>query len=970
MKRRLLAFLFLLLSAGVVSAQVTGLLENFNDNSLTGWAIPGDQTAGTFALTESDSMLRIDYNRNTQSWEWDTFYFTPSMIIDATQNPYITVRAKSSVGTVLTFKPNYENGQSDWLQVKLSSDNIWYTYKFEMVATQPYEINSIFMYLNGGSTQSQSGTVYFDDLRIGDSVRTVDVLDVTELERLIGDANALYNNSVEGVEEGQFESGSKAVLSEAISSARNILARTDLTNSIVDSTVWALADACVNFEIGVQATDMGLIDPLATKQTKYLYINLNELAGSFLLFGMHDATGYGVGWVGDDDRSDVKDVCGSYPAVYSEDMNQVDRDHEVERMRYRLTSAYNRGGVITICWHQYDPEGRGFYSNETGTNGENIVATLLPGGEYHQFYKDRLTKISHFLKTLRGLNGESIPVIFRPYHEHTGGWFWWGIGQCSTEEYNQIWRFTVVYLRDSLNVHNLIYVLSPSAQHLDSKDDYYDVYPGEAYIDIFGFDHYFNSSISVAETEEFRNDMRRVAQAAKEQDKLAAITEVGQVNITTTDLYTQYILNPVKTDSLTKRMAYAATWRNQDTNHFHAPYPGHPSVPDFIDFYNDSYTIFEDNLPDMYQLSYLDEIPPQVIDYPEEEFTAYETDVPLQIKTNERAFMRYSFTDQSYTDMPFEFQKGQGSFDHSTVIDGMQGESYHLFIRGADYNGNMMDASVEVMFTIDTLQRPVKWNEINYNVSDWTYGTAPFHFNDGTTQGTTVPYSRTVYTRKVIEVNNLDSLFQMVAFVKYDNGFVLYVNGHEVRRVNMADGEVNYHTWAGTSTQSSTTVTLNAAVLALMHHGQNVIAAEIHQSSTDTSDFKFDLQLIDPDVVIAYGSDWYAYAAGKEPEIKTIGANVIAEQNVMIPQQVYLAQNYPNPFNPSTTIRFAISETGPVRLTVYDLSGRRVVEVVNQRMTTGWYQVTLNGAGLASGIYYYQLVTSQDSLVRKMILIK
>jgi len=957
-----------LFSIGIISAQATGLLENFNDNTLTGWEVPADQTAGTFVLTESDSVLRIDYNRNPQSYEWDNFNFTPPTIIDATNNPYITVRAKSNVGTILTFKPIYQNGQSDWLQVTLPADEIWYSYKFEMVALKPYEINRIYMYLDGGSTQSKSGTVYFDDLRIGDSVRTVDVLDVTELERLIGAANVLYDNSVEGVEEGQFEPGSKAVLREAITSAQNILQRVDLTNNMVDSTVWALADACVNFEVGVNASDIGLIDPLATKQTKYLYTNLNELAEGFILFGMHDATGYGVGWTGDDDRSDVKDVCGSYPAVYSEDMNKVDRDREVDRMRYRLTSAYNRGGVITISWHQYDPEGRSFYSSETG--GENIVATLLPGGAYHHFYKDRLTKIARFFKTLRGVNGASIPVIFRPYHEHTGGWFWWGVGQCSTEEYNQIWQFTVEFLRDSLNVHNLIYAISPSAQHLNAKDDYYNVYPGEEYIDIFGFDHYFSSDISAAETEEFRNDMRRVAQAAQEERKLAAITEVGQENIPTSNLFTQYILNPVKSDSLTRQMAYAAVWRNQDTGHHFAPYPGHPSVPDFIDFYNDSYTIFEDNLPDMYQLASMDETPPQVIDYPEEEFIAYETSVTIQIKTNERAFMRYSFTDQSYSDMPYDFQKGQGSFDHSTIIDGIQGESYHLFIRGVDYNGNMMDASVEVQFTIDTLQRPVKWHEDNYDISDWAYGTAPFYFENGTQNGTAVPYSRTVYIRKTFAVTNLDSLFQMVAFVQYDNGFILYVNGHEVRRVNMADGDVNYHTWAGTSTQSSTTVTLNAAVLALMHNGKNVIAVEVHQSINDTSDFKFDLQLIDPNVVISYGSEWYVYAAGQEPEIKTIGANNIVQQNVTIPQQVYLMQNYPNPFNPSTTIRFTIGEAGLVRLTVYDLSGRCVTKLVNQKMEAGWYEVPFDGTNLASGIYYYRLITSQVSLVRKMILIK
>ena len=948
--------------------QSTGLLENFNDNTLTGWEVPADQTAGTFALTEADSILRIDYNRIETSYEWDNFNFTPPTIIDATNNPFITVRVKSNVGTDLTLKPIYENGEHDWLQANLPSDDVWHTYKFELVAVSPYEINRIYIYLDGGTTEPKSGNVYFDDMRIGDSVRTVDVLELGELEQLVSDANKLYDHSVEGIGEGDFEPGSKAILQSSIDAAENMMNQNGVTQAMADSTVWDLADACVNFETSVNAADIGLIDPLATKETKYLYINLDNLAGGFLLFGMHDATGYGVGWSGDDDRSDVKDVCGSYPAVYSEDLNKVDRDIEVDRMRYRIISAYNRGGVITTSWHQYDPEGRSFYSEYT--EGDNVVAMILPGGPYHQFYKDRLRNTAKFFKTLRGENGESIPVIIRPYHEHTGGWFWWGVGQCTTQQYNEIWQFTVHYLRDSLNVHNLIYALSPSAQHLSSISDYYKVYPGDNYVDIFGFDNYFSPTITGADKEEFKNDLRRIAQAARDKGKIAAMTEVGQENVVTSNLFTQDILNPVKTDSLTRRFVYAAVWRNQSTDHHFAPYPGHPSVPDFINFYNDSYTIFEDNLPDMYNLVTDDITPPRVIDYPDSQFTAYYTDVTIQIKTDERAFMRYSLSDQLYADMPNEFQTGQGNFDHSTVIHGEQGESFNLFVRGMDYTGNAMDESIEVQFTIDTLQRPVAWNEKHYDISEWQHGNAPVHFEDGSQTGSVADYSRTVYLRKTFEVEELGSLFQMVAFIKYDNGFVLYVNGHEVRRINMPDGPVSFDTWAGSSTQSSINVTLDASVLEWMNNGENVIALEVHQSSGDSSDFNFDLQLIDPNVIIAYGSDWYYYAKGQMPGLKPLGETGITEEKNIIPDKIQLAQNYPNPFNPITLIRFALNESGPVRLSVYDVAGRRIMDLVDLKLPAGWHEYRFDGSKMASGIYYYNLVTSKGSLTRKMVLIK
>jgi len=803
---------------------------------------------------------------------------------------------------------------------------------------------------------------------MGDSVRTVDILDITALERLINDAEALFNNAIEGTEEGQFEPGSKSVLWAEIQSAQQVLEKPDVNNTMLDSTVWVLADACVTFETGVKAADIGLIDPLATKETKYLFINLDDLSSDFLLFGMHDATGYGVGWKGDDDRSDVKDVCGSFPAVYSEDMNKVDRNREVDRMRYRLTSAYNRGGVITLSWHQYDPQDRGFYSS--AVNNENIVATLLPGGSYHQFYKDRLRKIARFLKTLRGANGESIPVIFRPYHEHTGGWFWWGAGQCSREEYNSIWQFTVAYLRDTLNVHNLIYALSPSAQHIASVNDYYNIYPGDEYIDIFGLDNYFSSNITSAEREEFKNDMRRLAQAAIDKGKVAALTEVGQENVTTSNLFTQHILEPVKSDSLTRKMAYAAVWRNESATHHFAPYPGHPSVPDFITFYNDPYTLFEDNLPAMYQLRYLDDVPPIITAYPDSAFISFWKEVIIGLTTNERAFVRYSYVDEEYAQMPYEFQKGQGSYSHSTTIVGEQGQKYHLYIRAADYNGNAMTESVEVLFEIDTLQRPVAWNEMHYNTSDWLQGNAPFHFEDGSSSGTVVPYSRTVYFRKTFDVLDASALSQMVAFVQYDNGFVLYLNGYEVRRVNMPAGTVDYYTWAGNSTQTSINVTLDASVMVHVRNGQNVIAVEVHQSANDSSDLKFDLKLIDPNVLIDYSQEWSVYSNGNEPPVKTLGATPLNRDIFSLPRQMILEQNYPNPFNPSTTIRFAMEKRGLVQLVVYDVLGSKIALLVDQVLPAGWHTTEFQSPNLASGIYFYRLTTPAGCLTRKMVIIQ
>ncbi|MDZ7721878.1 MAG: glycosyl hydrolase [candidate division KSB1 bacterium] len=403
---------------------------------------------------------------------------------------------------------------------------MWHTITFELTQHDGAALNRIYMYLDGGTTVTKQGTICFDDLAIGDSVSVIQTPAYTALELALQQATALYENTVKGGGEGEFPAGSKADLQAAINAARQVYEQDDAPPDTVKAMVWDLYDACATLEASVNASEMGLVDPHATKETRYLYGNLLQSAGKGLVFGMHDVTGYGVGWSGDDDRSDVKDVCGDYPALYSEDANKITRGLQVERMRYRLTSAYRRGGIITFSWHQYDPDDRHFYADRI--NNERIVETIIPGGERHSDYKEKLRRLALFLKSLRGDTGESIPVIFRPYHEHLGDWFWWGAAHCTKSEYNTLWQFTVDYMRDSLNVHNLIWAFSPSLNHIDQGDDYFDVYPGDEYVDIFGTDNYFSHPVSKMARDQFRIGLHKVVEHANARNKLPALTEVGQ----------------------------------------------------------------------------------------------------------------------------------------------------------------------------------------------------------------------------------------------------------------------------------------------------------------------------------------------------------------------------------------------------------------------------------------------------------
>ena len=82
-----------------------------------------------------------------------------------------------------------------------------------------------------------------------------------------------------------------------------------------------------------------------------------------------------------------------------------------------------------------------------------------------------------------------VPIVFRPYHEFDGDWFWWGKSHCTREDFISLWRFTVSYLRDSLDVHNFIYAFSPDNK-FNSEAEYLSRYPGDGYVDLVGVDNY------------------------------------------------------------------------------------------------------------------------------------------------------------------------------------------------------------------------------------------------------------------------------------------------------------------------------------------------------------------------------------------------------------------------------------------------------------------------------------------------
>ncbi|NOS84074.1 MAG: T9SS type A sorting domain-containing protein [Ignavibacteria bacterium] len=124
-------------------------------------------------------------------------------------------------------------------------------------------------------------------------------------------------------------------------------------------------------------------------------------------------------------------------------------------------------------------------------------------------------------------------------------------------------------------------------------------------------------------------------------------------------------------------------------------------------------------------------------------------------------------------------------------------------------------------------------------------------------------------------------------------------------------------------------------------------------------------------VLNASGSNLFAGTNGsgvfKRPLSEMVAVNETAGE---LPEQFKLSQNYPNPFNPTTSIKFEISRSGNVNIIVYDISGRKVEDLVSGSYNPGTYEVKWDASKYSSGVYFYTIVTNEFTATKRMLMIK
>jgi mannan endo-1,4-beta-mannosidase len=337
------------------------------------------------------------------------------------------------------------------------------------------------------------------------------------------------------------------------------------------------------------------VDRHATAETVALYNRLFALMDKGIMLGHQDAPAYGHGWKGEAGRSDVRDLTGDYPAVVGFDLINMELNsaHDLNSvpfadMKRYVQEHHARGGITTFSWHANNPVTGG---STWDCAHDTVVRALLPGGSHHAQFLTWLDRLADFFSGLKEENGTAVPVLFRMYHEHSGAWFWWGSRQCTPDEFIQLWRMTVDYLRHTKNVHNLLYAFSPS--ETQDETHYLERYPGDDYADMVGFDCYANVEREEQNEETIRRQTVRYKEAlahnlnivtayATGAGKVPAITETGMDRCPCPAWFSETVYGVIKN----RKVSYILFWRNawDSDTHYHVPYPNHPAARDFIDF--------------------------------------------------------------------------------------------------------------------------------------------------------------------------------------------------------------------------------------------------------------------------------------------------------------------------------------------------------------------------------------------------
>ena len=406
------------------------------------------------------------------------------------------------------------------------------------------------------------------------------------------------------------------------------------------------------------AQNVTLVDANATDDVKQIYAYLQAVGQTdSVIFGQQNNTSHKAG-NSNLSNSDTMDVVGSYTGVigidglsltgdeysavrYLNEMEGVDSEYATVAAKIQAASTVaeqnviaaaaltnfniRNGAIATLSLHtpnlskvdsisvSADAPSYAAYNFSGYTPGDlsnDVMNNILPGGAYHAEFTAYLDMVADYASQVDGA------ILFRPFHENTGSWFWWGAALCDAQTYKSVYKYTVEYLRDEKGVHNLLYVYGPGSEAA-SVEEYEVRYPGDGYVDMVGFDMYHdNPAEGDSFIASFTNELNVVADFAKLHGKLVSVTETGaRHDVVAGDNQTallkqgnarpdwhQEILDAVKASDA----SYYLVWANfSEKDGFYTPYVksvneegtkhGHEMMDNFIRFFNQDTSVFAVN---------------------------------------------------------------------------------------------------------------------------------------------------------------------------------------------------------------------------------------------------------------------------------------------------------------------------------------------------------------------------------------
>ena len=305
----------------------------------------------------------------------------------------------------------------------------------------------------------------------------------------------------------------------------------------------------------VKTNELKLSNPNATKEARALFDYICQTYRSGIISGQQEST-----WKGSDqyEFDYIYNTTGKYPAIRGLDYMNDD----FSGVNKRAADWHDRGGIVTICWH-CGCDFSGSWAESMNTEITDWDKALSEGTAENEKLIKGMDKAAAALKELKDKN---IPVLWRPFHEFDGAWFWWGKG--GAENFKKLWIIMYDRYTNYWELDNLIWVLGYSG----NGRGYERWYPGDEYVDIAGADSYSDGANGKL--------YKKVSKVVGDETPIC-FHECGRIP-------TVEQLEKADAD-----WVWFMTWHTEYIT-------DHNDTDDLKKIYNDKYVITLDELPDLY----------------------------------------------------------------------------------------------------------------------------------------------------------------------------------------------------------------------------------------------------------------------------------------------------------------------------------------------------------------------------------